>query len=129
MFIKILLNYIWGYVNIFVEGYYIERFINMCKLKNIFFWNMKREKSSILHANIGIKEFKKIKNIARKAQCRVEIKRKKGLPFIFNKYKKRKIFLVLLVLVFILLILFSNFIWNIECRGLEKISEKEILEQ
>ena len=29
MFIKILLNYILGYVRITVEGYYIERFINL----------------------------------------------------------------------------------------------------
>ena len=33
MFIKIMLNYIFGYVNILIEGYYIERFINICRNK------------------------------------------------------------------------------------------------
>ena len=35
MFIKILLKYILGYVRITVEGYYIERFINICHNNNI----------------------------------------------------------------------------------------------
>lgn len=114
MFIKILLNYIMGYVNIVVEGYYIERFINICKSKGIFFWNMKREKSSILYAKVGIKEFKKLREIARKLQCRVKIERKRGMPFIFYKYRKRKTFLVLLLSVICLLIVCSNYVWNIE---------------
>lgn len=129
MFGKIILNYIIGYVSIKVEGYYIERFINICMSKKIFFWNMKREKSSILYANIGIEEFKKIKKIAQKVNCRVHIERKKGLPFIFNKYKKRKIFLLLLITVIIALLVCSNFIWNIEITGIEKIKYEEIYKQ
>ena len=31
MFIKIWLSYILGYLKISIEGYYIERFINICK--------------------------------------------------------------------------------------------------
>ena len=49
MFIKILLKYILGYVRISVEGYYIERFINLCTSKNIFLWKLNRKKSTILH--------------------------------------------------------------------------------
>ena len=33
MFIKIMLNYIFGYVNILIEGYYIERFIIFAEIK------------------------------------------------------------------------------------------------
>ena len=50
MFLKILLNYILGYVNIKVEGFFIERFINICISKKILLWNIKREKSTILYA-------------------------------------------------------------------------------
>ena len=44
MFIKILLKYILGYVRITVEGYYIERFINICTTSKILIWNLKRNK-------------------------------------------------------------------------------------
>lgn len=126
MFVKIFLNYIMGYVSIVVEGYYIERFVNICKSKNIFFWNMKREKASVLHANVGIKEFKQLKVIAKKLKCRIKIERKKGLPFIFNKYKKRKVFFLLLIMVVILLGVCSSYVWNVEVTGVEKISYEEI---
>lgn len=52
MIFRILLRYILGYVNISVEGYYIERFINTCVSKSILLWNVKREKSTYMNANV-----------------------------------------------------------------------------
>lgn len=43
MFFKILIYYILGYVNISVEGYFIERFINICISKGILLWNLKEK--------------------------------------------------------------------------------------
>ena len=129
MFFKILFNYILGYVNIKIEGFYIERFINICKSKGILLWNMKREKSSILYANISINDFKILKNIAKTSSCNIKLTKKMGLPFIFNKYKKRKIFFILLIFVLIVLLISSNYIWNIEIIGDNKIDKNEIIEE
>lgn len=114
MLIKIILNYIIGYIRIAVEGYYIERFINICRNKKIVTWNLKRNKNIKIEMNIGIKDFKKIKNIAKKTKCKVKIVRKKGVPFFLYKYKKRKIFFGFLILIILLIGIMSNFIWNIE---------------
>lgn len=92
MLLKIIYNYIIGYVTVTIEGLFIERFINICISKKIFLWNSEREKNTILHTNISILDFRRIRKIAQKTKCRVHIKAKKGLPFIFKKYKKRKIF-------------------------------------
>ena len=129
MFLKIWLNYIIGYVNIKVESYFLERFINICISKKIFLWNIKRKKSSLLYANISISDYKKLKQIAKKTKARVKIQAKKGLPFILHRYRKRKIFLGLLILVIIALVVTSNFIWNIDITGNVKISEQEIIEE
>lgn len=128
MFIRILLNYIMGYVNISVEGYFTERFINICISKKILLWNIKRKKSTFLSTNIGIKDFKKLNNIAKQTKCKIKIKGKKGLPFIFNKYRKRKIFAIFLCLIIFIVLFLSNFIWNIEIVGNEEIKSEEILE-
>ena len=114
MLIKIILNYIIGYIRIAVEGYYIERFINICRNKKIITWNLKRNKNIKVEMNIGIKDFKEIKEIARKTKCKVKIIKKKGIPFFLNKYKKRKIFFGFLILIILLIGITSNFIWNIE---------------
>lgn len=127
MFLKIWLSYIIGYVNIKVESYFLERFINICISKKIFLWNIKRKKSTILYANISIKDYKRLKEITRKTKSRVKIESKKGLPFVLHKYRKRKIFLGLFVIVLIGLIATSNFIWNIEIKGNEEITREEII--
>ena len=57
MLIKILLKYILGYVRISVEGYYIERFINICTTSKILIWNLKRVKGVKLFLNVVIKDF------------------------------------------------------------------------
>ena len=114
MFIKIILSYLLGYLRVSVEGYYIERFINICKSNKIAIWNLKRDKDIHLYLNVRISEFKWLCKIARKTRCKIKIKSKKGVPFIVHKYKKRKIFFILLIFVAILIGLSSNFVWNVE---------------
>lgn len=114
MIIKILLNYIIGYIRITIEGYYIERFINISRKNKITIWNLKRDKNVKLELNVGIKDLKKVAKIAKQTQCKLKIIKKRGIPFIFNKYKKRKIFLAFLIFLIFLLGVSSNFIWNIE---------------
>ena len=116
MFIKVLLNYIIGYVRITIEGYYIERFINICRNNKITIWNLKRDKNVKLNLNVGIKDFREIIKIGKKTKCRVKIAKKKGLPFLFNKYKKRKLFFGFLLILIMLIGISSNFIWNIEIK-------------
>ena len=48
------------------------------------------------------------------------------MPFFFNRYQKRKIFLLFFLLVMIGTIALSNFIWNIEITGTDKIDPQEI---
>ena len=129
MFFRILIKYILGYINIKIEGYFVEKFINKCINENIFFWNVKREKSTIVYINTGIKDFKRLCRIARECKCKIQIKEKKGLPFILNRYRKRKIFVGLLAIIFIALFMMSKFIWNIEVKGNTRISKIEILEE
>lgn len=116
-----------GYVNITVEGYYIEKFINICTNKNISLWNLKRENSIILHASIQVADFKSLKRICKETKCKVKIEKKKGFPFVVKKYKKRKVFIGLLIAIILIIVALSNFVWNIEVEGLESVSKQDIL--
>ena len=116
MLLKILFSYLLGYLKISVEGYYIERFINICKTNNITIWNLKRNENIELELNVRISEFKKICKVAKQTRCKVKIKRKKGFPFLLHKYKKRKIFVLFLLIMIMLITLSSNFVWNVEIK-------------
>ncbi len=128
MYIKILLNYILGYVNIIVEGFFTERFINICMSKDILLFNIKRDKKAIIYANVGIHDFKNAVQIAKQTKCKIKIKRKSGLPFIFNRYRKRKIFVGALAVIICTVIYLSNFIWNIEIEGADNIDSYELMQ-
>lgn len=128
MFFKVLIRYIIGYINIKVEGYFVERFINKSVNSKIFFWNIKREKSTIAYANVGIKDFKELCKIAKQTKCKLKILNKKGLPFLMHRYKKRKIFLITIIILLIVLLTISKFVWNIRIEGLNKINQTEIIE-
>ena len=121
-------EYITGYVDIVIEGYYIEKFINICNSKQVNLWNIKKENSIKMLASIKISDFKDLKQICRKTKCKVKIQNKKGLPFVVKKYKKRKVFLLFLMLIILSIIVLSNFIWNIEIEGDESIPKEEIME-
>lgn len=114
MIIKKIINYIAGYLRITIEGYYIERFINISRSKKYMMWNIKKCNEINMELNIEIKDFKEFCKIAKKTQCKIKIKAKKGLPFLIEKYKKRKFFLLFLCLIIFAIILSSNFIWNID---------------
>ena len=114
MFLKIIFSYLLGYLRITVEGYYIERFINICKSNKITIWNLKRNKDICLYLNVRINEFKELRNVAKKTKCKIKIRNKKGIPFLLHKYKKRKIFVILLVIVAFFIWLSSEFVWNVD---------------
>jgi len=127
LFFKIIINYILGFVNITVEGFFVERFINICINNKIFLWSIKRKNSTLMTSNINIKDFKKLRAIAKKTKCKVNINSKKGLPVILHRYRKRRLLLFILIPIVLAIVISSMYIWNIEIMGLENIAVEEIM--
>ncbi len=131
MLVKLLLILIFGYVRIEIEGYYIEKFINICTNKKILIWNLKRQNGVKLYLNIGINDFKRISKLAKKTNCKVRILKKRGIPFLLHRYKKRKLFLLFLIFIICAICISSRYVWNIEIKiedGLEIEHIEEDLE-
>ena len=128
MFIKLLLRLMFGYVRIEIEGYYIEKFINICTNKKILIWNLKRENGVKLYLNIGINDFKRISKIVKKTNCKVKILKKRGTPFILHRYKKRKLFLLFLIFIICAIFVSSKYVWNIEVKVEDNLEVQNIEE-
>lgn len=127
MLVNHVSNLVTGYVTIRVEGFFIERFINICISKKILLHNIQREKSTLLYANISINNYRRIKEVAKKTKTSVKMTNKVGLPFVMHKYRKRKIFGVFFMIIFVGIIILSNYIWNIDIEGNINIKKEEIL--
>lgn len=122
-----LWNYLRGYVIILVEGYFLEKFINICIRRQIFLWDLKRSKNSTMTLKISIKGFKSLRPIARKTSCRVHIVAKKGVPFVLYRYRKRKAFAVGAFLFIAMMYVLSSFVWVIEVNGNQRIDDSILL--
>lgn len=127
MILKLIYMFFVGYVYVSVEGFFIERFINICRNKNIVLQDLHRENNAYIKFKLLKSDFKEIRHIAKSAKCKVKIEKKKGMPFFINKYRKRKIFAVAIVAIAIFIFVLTKFIWNIEVKGNENISKEEIL--
>lgn len=116
-----------GYVEIVAEGYFLERFLNLCLVENILLLNVSKIDEKTFQAKISIKSFKAIRPIAFKTRTKIKIRKKCGLPFILKKYKKRRGvffgFLIFCLSAFFL----STHIIGITVEGNEKISREEII--
>ncbi|MHB8065960.1 MAG: sporulation protein YqfD [Ruminiclostridium sp.] len=129
MLILRLWNYIKGYVIIIVEGYFLEKFINICIHRQLRLWNVKWQKNSKIIMKLSIKDFRMLKPIAKRTRCRVHIIKKRGLPFILNRYKSRKAFVIGSGICVIIFFLISSFVWDVSVTGNSKVSTEVIMEK
>ena len=89
-----IFRFISGYVTVTVEGFFLEKFTNLCVINSLPFWNVRRYGTAKIVGRTTIKGFKQMRIMARKCGCRVTLDRKRGTPFFLHRYRKRKIFVV-----------------------------------
>ena len=108
--------YFRGYVRIRVTGYSPERFLNACRYKNIYIWDLKRV-CGAYEMNLTIHGFRGLKEIVRKTGAKVCIIRRSGLPFLLQRYRKRHLLLPGFFLCICLMLFLTRYIWGIDIRG------------
>ena len=55
-----------GVVTVQIEGFFTERFINLCRINNVKIWDIRNIVKGIVRFKINIYELKKLKKIAKK---------------------------------------------------------------
>ena len=126
LFIKIF-RFLTGYVLVTVEGFFLEKFTNLCAINNLPFWDIKRFGNAKLVGKTTILGFKRMRHEARKCGCRIYLSKKRGTPFFLYRYRKRKIFIVGIILFFICIKVAGLFVWNVDIIGTETIKDNEIM--
>lgn len=121
-----ILRFLNGYLIIKIIGDDREKLINRATINGIILKNFRSEKDYIT-VLINLKDFKKLRKIKRKTDAKIKIFKKRGIPFIIGKYKKRTGFLTGIILFFIILETMSGFIWKIDVHGNKNIDDKTII--
>jgi len=111
-----LFYYLQGYLILELQGDAKERFINLCKNREI----------EIIHiflinntwfCKIKCRDYKKIRSFIRKTGCICKIKEKRGLPFRIKEIKRRRGLIVGSVLFILIITQCSGRIWHISVEG------------
>lgn len=122
-----IFTYFKATINVEVEGFFIERFINLCKINNINIWDITYVNSGRIKFSTEPNEYKKLKPFLNKTKCKSKITNKKGIYFELFRYRKRRNVIILSILGLIMWITLSTFIWKIEIKGNKKVKDEEIL--
>lgn len=119
-------KFLQGFVKIRIAGYSPERFMNLCSNHHILLWDIENHHGDYVMC-MSVRSFFRIKPFLRKTNTKVSILEKYGLPFLFPRLVKRKVFLIGMVAIVFLLIRLSNYIWGFEFEGNIAITDEYLL--
>lgn len=117
--------YVKGYLTIRLHGDYVERFFNMCRMHEIFLWNIKKEEKDFC-CSIAAKDYFETIPLLKKTGTRVRVIQKNGIPFYVPFMKKRVLFFMSLIFCLGMLYMVTDYIWAIELVGNLQISNEEL---
>ena len=111
-----LFYYFQGYLILELCGDSKERFINLCKNKEIeiiqiFLIN------NVWYCKMRCRDYKKIRSFIKKTGCLSKIKEKRGFPFFLRKMKQRKGLILGSILFWMIITQCSGRIWHIGVEG------------
>lgn len=125
LLIKIV-RWLLGYVKFNVYGDFLERFVNFSIRDGISIWDITKINNGI-SGKVTASEYRNLRNTAKKCGCKIKLLSKYGLPFFTKKYRRRKGFIVGLLLFFVILYLLSSYVWSINVSGNSYISSEEVI--
>ena len=117
-----------GIIKISVEGFFVERFINLCLYEKVEIWDIERVNDGVIYVKIYPYSYEKVNDIATKTKCKLEIIEKNGVPFVIKRYRHRKIFAILTAAVVTVITITNLFVWQVDIIGEFSIPIEEIKE-
>lgn len=116
-----------GVLTVSVAGRGAARFINLCIKSGIRVWNVTSECDTRMSFCMYLQDLQSIKPFLRKTHVRFRIERRCGLPFFLGRYRARKVFALVVLLVVFATVWLSLRVWRIEVVGNSSIGEDALL--
>lgn len=121
-----LFSFLMGHVSLVVRGEFLEKFVNMAASRGIYLWDITRLGNDRVRVKVRISDVRPLRHIARTTKSCFKVVERRGLPFMLNRMKKRKLLAVGGVVFLVTLYFLSSFVWFIQVTGNERLSSEEI---
>lgn len=127
---KRLVDFFSGTVFVELKGTSPERFFNVCRSRKIPLYEVGTrvtEKGTVYVAKMKVKDYIRVRYVARKAHCVPYIRKRIGFPFFVKKYRRRIVFFAGGIYFFWMMWLLSRYVWDISVTGGFVHTEEELL--
>lgn len=115
-----------GIITIEIIARVPEKFLNLLWKNDIVIKNIRRRNLTTIYAEVNLKDYREICDLAKRARGRIKIIDRKGISFLVLKINRRKT-IVGGILIFIGLIYYlSTFMWGIKINTEKNVSPYEI---
>lgn len=123
--ILFIIRFFRGFVAFDVSGRFPERFINLLNRRGISYWDILPKKGGY-KAKMFARDYRKIHSLARKAEVKLRLEKKSGVPFLIKRFKPRAGLAAGAVIALIIMMILGQFIWEVDVDGLSRISQSEM---
>lgn len=117
---------IYGKVELVCKGKRLLDWINQAVKERIQLEHIQWVDGETIRLSVTLPDFFRLYALGRQAGIRLRIIRKEGVPFLWKRMKRRKFFFIGIPIFFLLLLMLSSFVWNVEIEGTERISEQHV---
>ena len=125
--IRRLYRFATGILTIRVTGRGVTRFMNLCIKTGIHLWKVECADNAQFTFCMYLRDLYALKPFLRKTHVKLRIQKRTGIPFLLDRYRARKVFALVILLVIGAVLWLSTRIWRIEVVGNSFIGEDVVL--
>ncbi len=127
--VKLIVRFLLGWWEFIIPDEYADKAANKLLVSGAEYYRMKRQKNGELYFRLMWRDCAPVCLIFERNAIEYKVKRRYGLPHIFNKYKKRVGILVGAILSLIMIFASERFIWSMEVGGNTSVSDGQIISE
>lgn len=116
-----MLGFFKGRVSLRVEGVNLARFVNMAARGGVSLEHLEKHTPHSMSATVSVRDFFRLRPIARSAHCSMRITGKQGFPFVRTKLRRRPVLLVGMLAAAVLIWQLSLHVWMVSIEGCERV--------
>ena len=124
-----IVRWLVGYVQFEILGADAQQFLSGASNRGFCLWNMKKVRENCCAACIAGKDYRHLRQIAKKRHLRLQVKKRRGFPFVLRKWKRNKKYGLIVggLCALALLCVLSTRVWVVNISGSASLSSEEIL--
>lgn len=123
----VLYRFVAGWLQVEFYGRNVARFLNLCTRHDVCLWNVKGSENTVIKACMYVRDLYALRPVLRKTHVRFRIERRRGFPFFIHRYRRRKVFIIVLLCSMVAIGFLSTRIWRIEFVGNSSLSDETLL--